>query len=91
MSVDLKPHTFVRASRADVWAALTGAAGVAAFHSTGMLVGPLETGGCVLNQSDDGSMFIREPVLKQVEGERLKLGFEPVWAELRVAPPSSSS
>lgn len=45
MSVDLKTHTFIRASRADVWAALTDAASVAAFHPTGMQVRPLETGG----------------------------------------------
>ncbi|WP_299790629.1 SRPBCC domain-containing protein [uncultured Marivita sp.] len=81
MSVDLKIHTFIRASRADVWAALTDAASVAAFHPTAMQVKPLETGGYALHRPDDGSLFIREPVLSQVEGERLELGFEPAWVE----------
>ena len=78
MSVDLKTHTFIRAPRADVWAAVTDAA----FHPTGMQVKPLETGGYALHRTDDGSLFIREPVLSQVEGERLELGFEPAWAEI---------
>lgn len=82
MSVDLKTHTFIRASRADVWAALTDAARVAEFHPTGMQVRPLETGGYALHRPDDDSLFIREPVLSQVEAERLKPGFEPAWAEI---------
>jgi uncharacterized protein YndB with AHSA1/START domain len=82
MSVDLKTQTFIRASRADVWAALTDAASVAAFHPTGMQVRPLETGGYALHRPDDGSLFIREPVLSQVEGERLELELEPAWAEI---------
>ena len=82
MSVDLKIHTFIRAPREDVWAAFTDADRVAAFHPAGMKAKALPGGGYALHRPDDGSVFIREPLLSQEVGTHLELGFEPAWAEV---------
>lgn len=81
MSIDLETRTFIRAPRAEVWATLTDPASVAAFHPTGMQVRPLVDRGYALHRPDDGTLFNREPIVSQVAGEQLELGFEPGRAE----------
>lgn len=82
MNFDLQIHTFIRAPREAVWAAITEADRLAAFHPAGMQAKALPDGGIALHRPDDGSVFIREPLLSQEVGARLELGFEPAWAEV---------
>lgn len=79
---DIRAVSFIRASRSDIWDALTKSETIAAYHPTGMQVAALPEGGHELKRPDDGSTFIREALVAAEPGERLELTFEPVWADV---------
>lgn len=80
-TIDVRATTFVRASRDQVWDALTNPKTMQAFHPAGMQIAALPEGGHEIQSPADGATFIREPIISSERGKKIELGFEPKWVE----------
>lgn len=80
MSEDIVITTFVGAPKNKVWDALTKAEEIEAYHYSGMKVVALPEGGHQLQKPETSEPFITEALVSKVEGERVELRFDPVFA-----------